>query len=81
MGLPLAGTHRPGGLHRVLRKSSANSQLPNGPMWASAPTILCESALPANMAKHIQRPFSPPHQLNQSTPQNRIGGTNYEFSR
>ena len=60
VGLPLAGTHRPGRLHRVLRKSSANSQLPNGPMWASAPTILCESALPANMAKHIQRPFSPP---------------------
>ena len=31
--------HRPGRMYRVLRKSSANSQLPNGPMWASAPTI------------------------------------------
>ena len=68
VGLPLAGTHRPGGLHRVLRKSSVNSQLPNGPMWASAPTILCESALPANMAKHIQRPFSPPPQTQPINP-------------
>ena len=38
MGLPLAGTHRPGRLHRVLRKSSANSQLPIGPTESSAPT-------------------------------------------
>ena len=31
----------------VLRKSSANSQLPSGPMWASAPTECCEySQLP-----------------------------------
>ena len=26
-------------------------------------------------------PLFSPHQLNQSTPQNRTGGTNYEFSR
>ena len=30
VGLPLAGTHRPGRLHRVLRKSSANSYCHTG---------------------------------------------------
>ena len=29
----------------VLRESSANSQLPTGPMWASAPTTKCAGAI------------------------------------
>ena len=30
--------HRSGKMHQFLRKSSANSLVPNGSMWASTPT-------------------------------------------
>ena len=40
-GLPLAGAHRPAWCTLVSRKSAANSSVPNGPMWASAPTTCC----------------------------------------
>ena len=36
--------HRPTQTAPILRKSSANSKLPDGPMWASAPTAACANA-------------------------------------
>ena len=39
-GPPLAGAHRPAQCTPVSRESAANSSVPNGPMWASAPTGL-----------------------------------------
>ena len=56
VGLPLAGTHRPGRMHRFIRKTPANSGLPNGPTESSAPTtalaLPCRGGRPCPPAEY-----------------------------